>query len=213
MNEELDPQTDLSPVGTEETGASPDFEEELPAPAPEEETLSPEEKPSSEVPNHPVDADPIPSEAEPTSPEDAPAQDPDPVPEFDPLAEIRQLKDSLAALKALLNEQRERQNRLDAEYTQFASLYPGVPVSSLPDDVWEDVGRGVPIAAAFALSERRRAQKEEQAKLSNQHNSERSPGALSPSEPDVYSPSEVRAMSPAEVRAHFDKIRRSMVRW
>ena len=74
-------------------------------------------------------------------------------------------------------------------------------------------GQGIPIAAAYALFERRRFTTEQKALEYNHANARRSSGSLEPTAPDYYSPAEVRAMSQSEVRANYDKIMRSMQKW
>lgn len=96
---------------------------------------------------------------------------------------------------------------------EFSALYPQVAIQSLPDSVWADVGRGIPISAAYALAERKRFCAEALAAKSNQSNKERSSGALSGTESDYFSPSEVRSMSPSEVRSNYKKIMYSMQKW
>ena len=91
--------------------------------------------------------------------------------------------------------------------------YPETPLSSLPDAVWADVQAGVPMAAAFALAERRRLRLEEKAAKSNAENKKTAPEGLFGGEKCYFSPSEVRAMSPAQVRANYEKIIYSMQKW
>ena len=92
-------------------------------------------------------------------------------------------------------------------------LYPQTPLSSLPDNVWQDVKQGIPLAAAYALAERRRAYTEALASSTNEQNKKCSAGAISSTENEYFSPSEVRAMSQGEVRANYQKIMRSMQKW
>ena len=106
-----------------------------------------------------------------------------------------------------------RFSSLGRECEEFCTLYPEVPLSSLPDAVWQDVREGIPLAAAYALAERRRVRREASAKESNQQNRMRSTGELRPASTDFFSPSEVRAMSPSEVRANYQSILRSMQKW
>lgn len=122
------------------------------------------------------------------------------------LAEIKRLKDELARRDSMAE-------RFAKEGEEFCTLYPNTDMQQLPDSVWQDVGRGVPLAAAYALFERRRYYTEQKAAEYNHTNMRRSSGSLEPTEPDYYSPAEVRAMSQSEVRANYDKIMRSMQKW
>jgi len=121
-------------------------------------------------------------------------------------AELRELKQALGARDAFLT-------RLGEECEEFASLFPETPLSSLPDDVWKDVNRGIPLAAAYALTERRRVLREALAKESNHANKQRSVGAVTGEEEGFFSPSEVREMSQDEVRTNYATILKSMKRW
>ena len=103
--------------------------------------------------------------------------------------------------------------RAQAECAEFAELYPKVSLANLPDAVWEDVGRGVPISAAYALFERREAHTKHLAAEVNAGNRARSAGALTDARSGYLSPAEVRAMSPAEVRKNYQNILRSMQKW
>ena len=152
---------------------------------------------------------------------DADLQDPDPNSAPDSAAasqtpagaELAELRGELNALREELRQERAVRTRLGAEYEEFQLLYPSTPLTALPDSVWEDVRRGIPIAAAFALAEKHRLRKEALAEESNLSNARRSSGAMKPTEPDYFSPDEVRAMSPAEVRKHYSQIRSSMKNW
>ncbi|MBQ8311178.1 MAG: hypothetical protein IJX80_09235 [Clostridia bacterium] len=116
-------------------------------------------------------------------------------------------------LKRMIAAQGAWDARIHREYGEFRDLYPDVALDSLPDALWKEVGNGVPLAAAYALAERKRMYDEARALNDNRKNRERSSGALNASAEDVYSPSEVRAMTPSEVRKNFSKIMQSMQKW
>lgn len=168
----------------------------------------------------PLGADSGEAEAEPAEDPRLPAdpvQDPDPDPSA---AAGGDAEDELARVRRELNELRGRLSRQEAffaradrECEEFRTLYPDVSLSTLPDSVWKSVGDGIPIAAAYALAERRRVHSEELAQASNAENRRRSPGALSPAADDYFTPAEVRAMTPAEVRSNYQKIMQSMQKW
>lgn len=154
---------------------------------------------------------------------EAPAISADSLPDPDPaLAEPAQSpqEDGLEQLRGELNRLRwelatrdEMLTRIGEECEEFQRLYPEKTLSELPDGVWEDVRRGVPIAAAFALSERRRHLAEQRALASNLANGKRSSGSVGGIQNDYFSPAEVRAMSQTEVRENYQKIMRSMQKW
>ncbi len=107
-----------------------------------------------------------------------------------------------------------REERISNEYAEFKSLFPGVSVSELPDSVLSSVKNGVPLSAAYALYERRRAMSEAVASGVNQKNRELSFAVKSGKTTEVYfSPDEVRQMSASEVKANYSKIIDSMSHW
>ena len=146
-----------------------------------------------------------------------PTEDPDPDPSADPQETaadgLEQLRRELTELRDAFSRQSRMLERLGKDCEEFSELYPNTSLSELPDAVWEEVRRGIPLAAAYALSERRRKQTEEMATESNLENSRRSSGALDTPEPDYFSPREVRAMSQADVRKNYQKIMKSMQKW
>ena len=145
----------------------------------------------------------------------AESEDLDPVPDTspDPADRIGELERELARVKEELKARISEENRIDADYLEFSTLYPSVALESLPDEVWESVGKKIPLAAAYALAERRRQVREETAAQINRQNKQRSAGSVSGTENNYFSPTEVRAMSQAEVRRNYSKIVESMQKW
>lgn len=127
--------------------------------------------------------------------------------------EAEALRREIACLREELRKQRNAAERMERECEEFCELYPDVSLKALPDDVWESVRNGVPIAAAFALSERRKLRTKKIAESSNRENAMRSSGALEPPQNNYFSPDEVRAMSRAEVRKNYRNILSSMQKW
>ena len=128
--------------------------------------------------------------------------------------EIAYLKAELDALKKKLADSRAFYARLEGECAEFSSLYPDVPLASLPDTIWQSVRSGVPLAAAYALEARKAELAAKKAASVNSENRNMSSGALmSDSYNDFFSPSQVKAMSAAEVRANYTKIINSMSKW
>ena len=123
------------------------------------------------------------------------------------------MRDELNRLQNELALRDARLEQISREFEEFNTLYPNTPLSAVQDRVWEDVRRGIPIAAAYALEQRRLEQTARAAAISNSQNASRSSGALNPTESDYYSPDEVRAMSQKEVRANYQKIIQSMQKW
>lgn len=130
-----------------------------------------------------------------------------------PQGDVDQLRGELTRLKTELDQRERRFAHMGEELAEFALLYPEVPISEIPDGVWAEVTRGIPLSAAYALEARKREQMLQRANQSNLLNRQRAPGELKPGEDDLYSPAEVRAMSREEVRANYSKIMRSMQKW
>ena len=152
-----------------------------------------------------------------TSPED-PAQSPDPDPkalaaDSEPASELEQLRGELKRLRSDMEAQRRAFERMGAECAEFCELYPDRSPSELPDEVFESMRRGVPLAAAYALYERRRARIEEAASLQDEENRLRSSGGVETTKGGYLSPDEVLSMTPAEVKANYQSILLSMQKW
>lgn len=132
----------------------------------------------------------------------------------DQLSEIDSLRAELVSLKAQLESERALYSRMNSECAEFNLLYPSVSISSLPDSIWESVKNGVPIAAAYALEERRAAVADMKAQSVNAANRQLSSGSIdAPATEEFYTPDEVRAMSPLQVRENYSKIISSMSKW
>ena len=129
-------------------------------------------------------------------------------------SELAYLKAELETLKKELAESRAFYSRLEGECAEFSELYPGVPLASLPDSIWQSVKKGVPLAAAYALEVRKAELDTLRAQKINTLNRNMSSGALEgDSRSDYFTPDQVRAMSAAEVRANYTKIVNSMSKW
>lgn len=127
---------------------------------------------------------------------------------------IKALKDELNNLRRELEDTRLAYGRLSKECEEFSELYPSVPVTSIPDSIWKSFKSGVPLAAAYALYEKKEAVAREKASSINEKNKRLSSGSLkSDKNEEYFTPAEVRAMSAAEVKANYAKIINSMSRW
>lgn len=141
----------------------------------------------------------------------------------DPVESLRAECDRLRSLVRGYEAETARREELD----EFASLYPDVELTSLPDEVRESK---LPLAAAWALWERRHVHMHVQTQMQMHMQSagkETNGGIaaavsaseglgsppLSPSgQPRLYTVGEIRAMSPREVRSRFPAILRSLAR-
>ena len=193
MSAEEADEIDLSAMGTDETA--------LPVSEADEPDLSAGEADKTALPMEEAD-------------EPAPPELPSDNPPTDMAQELARLREQVTSLRETLASQKAAYQRAGAEYAEFFTLFPAVSLSALPDDVWQSVQKGVPLAAAYALEERRAAVQAEKAQKVNQINREKSSGALNPTgNSDNFSLAEVRGMTPDEVRANFDKIMESVTQW
>lgn len=151
--------------------------------------------------------------ADPCTDFDSNCEDPDPTPQK---SELDDLRSELTQLRQALDESHARlaqMEHIERQYTEFCSLYPNVPISSLSKDVWQGVEAGNSLAASYALAEHRKSLSAKMAFNSNADNRARSAGAVKSTENHEFSPAEVRAMTSQEVRANLSKIMRSMQKW
>ncbi len=149
-----------------------------------------------------------------------PDADPDPDPRAAPEAErltpLDDLRQQLTALREELDALRSKPTRAEPASLlddEFRALYPEVTPDALPDGVRADILRGVPPAAAYALSERRRALREAEADRASREAALRSAGSLGGVAVTYFTPAEVKAMTPSEVRKNFSVILSSMKKW
>ena len=128
--------------------------------------------------------------------------------------ELETLREELCRLRTELEEKKSSLDRLGKEISEFSELFPGEPLTSLPDSVWESVRGGIPLAAAYALYRRKTELRAEQASLVNKKNNGMSTGAIGRDTTEsFYTPDEVRAMSRSEIKKNYSKILDSMKKW
>ena len=132
-------------------------------------------------------------------------------------AEEAGVVEELTALRAeadALRRELAAQRKLAGQLREFSALYPETAAEEIPESVWEAVKGGLPLAAAYALHERRAVLARARAEAEQAKARVRSSGALEGNSSDLfYSPAEVRAMNAAEVRQNYSAILASMKRW
>ena len=125
--------------------------------------------------------------------------------------------EELAALRAeaeALRNELSAQRKLAGQLREFSALYPETAAEEIPESVWDAVKGGLPLAAAYALHERRAVLARAEAEAEREKARVRSSGALEGGGGDLfYSPAEVRAMNAAQVRQNYSAILASMQRW
>ncbi|MBE6529244.1 MAG: hypothetical protein E7680_01410 [Ruminococcaceae bacterium] len=152
--------------------------------------------------------DPLQTDNQPdrTLPADPPAD------RFDP-QELGQLREELNRLREEIRSSRKALIEQEAELEEFRDLFPDASLSALPDVVLSDIQRGVPLAAAYALNERRSQRLAKIAESANAANRARSSGSAEGDSVGFLSPAEVRNMTPTEVRKQYRQILLSMPKW
>lgn len=127
--------------------------------------------------------------------------------------DISCLRARIAQLETELMQRDELACRMTREFAEFERYFPEVSLRELPDHIWEQVHRGVPLAAAYALYERGLANEKKRIEEQKAHNMAHTAGVPSSSGATYFSPAQVRAMSRDEVREHYDRIFESMRHW
>ena len=118
------------------------------------------------------------------------------------------LKAENERMKALL----EKAERLRNEGDELKLLFPEADVETLPDEVNADWEKGIPLAAAYSLWDKRRQVAKANADAANRLNAEGSPG---PIENDGaanghFTLDDIRRMPREEVRNYLDRIYKSL---
>ena len=166
----------------------------------DEEIIAPEEHPTVDE----VEVEPKSEAAEQTAEpsEEAPADN------------VADLREEIANLKRLIAEREQERDRMLAQLNEFSEIYPEKSLDAVPAEVWSSVRGGVPLAAAYALYEKKTSAHMALAREVNSKNAERSSGAVGKKCDCIYySPAEVRSMSPAEVKKNYNIIIESMKKW
>ena len=126
---------------------------------------------------------------------------------------IEALNARIWELEELLAQREAVADRMMRECEEFESYFPEVTLRQVPDEVWNRVQSGIPLAAAYALYERGIRNQATAAQEQNARNATHLPTAPAPAESRYFSPAQVRAMSRREVRENYDRIFESMRHW
>ena len=128
--------------------------------------------------------------------------------------EIETLRAEVAALRGALEAKEREHSRMLGEIGDFSEVFPERTLEEVPTEVSQQVKGGVPLAAAYALYEKRTAAHNKLVEQVNMRNTEQSAGALGGAgDYNYFSPSEVRRMSATEVKANYKMIIESMKKW
>ncbi len=127
--------------------------------------------------------------------------------------ELSALRRQNEELKHELESRRSFSQRIESEITEFSEMFPDISLSKIPDEIWAEVKGGLPLSAAYARHERKRALSEMHTAQINNAARENSSGSLGNRTEYYYSPEEVRKMSASEVKKNYSHIIDSMKRW
>lgn len=133
--------------------------------------------------------------------------------EKDPLAELEALKLENSALLKELEERKSLTMRLEGEIGEFSEMFPEVSLSEIPEEIWNEVKRGLPLSASYARHERRISLARKKAAEINTAMREMSSGSISGGSDRYLSPEEVRKMTPVQVKENYTHIINSMKHW
>lgn len=128
--------------------------------------------------------------------------------------ERAELRAEIDKLRAELDGISSKRAEFISEIKEFSAIFGADAVCKIPEEVWASTNRGIPLAAAYALYEKKAAQHAELAERVNKKNASMSAGAINnATAPGFFSPAEVRAMSAKEVKKNYNLIIESMKKW
>ena len=147
-------------------------------------------------------------------PEESLGEDPQEEPQKAPEEEKEDLMAEIESLKAELESRSKTREKYLAEFREFSEIFGKDTLDNVPPSVWERVEEGVPLAAAYALYEKKNAILVAKAEAVNKKNASMTAGAIkNAAVSGFFSPSEVKAMSAKEVKKNYDLIIESMKKW
>ena len=111
-------------------------------------------------------------------------------------------------------KQSESESKAAEEIRRFREVFPDVKAENIPEEVWEAVSEGIPLAYAYALYKVESDGLSSYADEVNKRNSEKGAAAVSegPTEPD-YTKEQVENMSGKDVRRNYKGIVKAMKHW
>jgi hypothetical protein len=129
------------------------------------------------------------------------------------LSELDALKARNAELEKALEERKSISERLEGEISEFSEMFPDVPLSEIPDEIWNEVKMGLPLSASYARHERKRTLSQKKAEEANKNAIEKSSGSVTGTSDHYFTADQVRKMSAAEVKKNYSHIINSMKHW
>ncbi len=116
-------------------------------------------------------------------------------------------------LEKALEERKRISERLDGEISEFSEMFPDVPLSEIPDEIWNEVKKGLPLSASYARHERKRTLSQKKADEANKNAIEKSSGSVTGTSDHYFTADQVKKMSAAEVKKNYSHIINSMKHW
>ncbi|MCL2518987.1 MAG: hypothetical protein FWF15_10535 [Oscillospiraceae bacterium] len=120
------------------------------------------------------------------------------------------MEENVLTTEELLNqlEAYKQSEKNLAEEKEFRELYPDVEIEDLPDEVSGHTDEGLPLAAAYALYERKQFMANKKADKVNLENAQKSPGNIKHdgTNDGTFTFEQIKKMSADEVRRNYDSI-------
>lgn len=129
------------------------------------------------------------------------------------ISELEALKARNAELEKELEERKSISARLEGEISEFSDMFPDVPLSEIPDEIWDEVKKGLPLSASYARHERKRTLSQTKAEEANKNALEKSSGSVTGTSEHYFTADQVRKMTAAEVKKNYSHIINSMKHW
>ena len=108
----------------------------------------------------------------------------------------------------------EKDSVLSEDVKQFRRLFPDVAAEDIPENVWADMEKGIPLVYAYAFYTLTDGKTNTYADGVNARNTEASPPPVGESADEgELSMEEVEAMSPKAVKRNFARVLRSIGKW
>lgn len=127
--------------------------------------------------------------------------------------ELEMLRARNAELEKEIADRKGLSMRLEKEISEFSEMFPDVPLTEIPDDIWDEVKRGLPLSASYARHERKRQIAQRKADEANKNAMEKSSGSVSGTTDHYFTADQVRKMTASEVKKNYSHIINSMKHW
>lgn len=119
--------------------------------------------------------------------------------------------------RKLRREEKDRQNeqeKFSHDIKSFRELFPDVSADSIPAEVWEEVGNGNSLTAAYAVYQRKNDILGARAESINKTLDKSTPVGITEGDGESFvSSGEVENMSPSEIKKNYKKILSSLRKW